>query len=137
MKDKLRVVYDTNVLVSAFMYEQSTPGRLVFQPKQHVVTLTSGSHYGEISEVLRRNTLDKYVALATRELFLTRFLSYAEYIDVSSVITECRDARDNHILELPVDGSADYVVTGDKDLLALDPFRQTRIVPPSEFALIV
>jgi len=48
-------------------------------------------------------------------------------------ITVCRDPKDNMILELAVAGQADYIVTGDKDLLALNPFRKIQIVTPAEF----
>jgi putative PIN family toxin of toxin-antitoxin system len=45
----------------------------------------------------------------------------------------CRDPNDNKFLELAVDGLADYIVGGDKDLLILHPFRDIPIVTPAEF----
>ena len=45
----------------------------------------------------------------------------------------CRDPEDDRILELAVSGRADFVITGDADLLAMDPFRGTRIVTPADF----
>ena len=53
------------------------------------------------------------------------------------VITEsirvCRDPRDDQVLELAVCGRADRIITGDADLLTLDPFRGIRIVTPTDF----
>lgn len=48
-------------------------------------------------------------------------------------IFECRDPDDNKYLELSVDGKVDYIITGDKDLFILDPFRGISIVRPDEF----
>ncbi len=56
-----------------------------------------------------------------------------EFIEPKIEITECRDPKDNKFLELAVAGNADCIVTGDKDLLVLDPFRNIRIITPKEF----
>jgi predicted nucleic acid-binding protein len=48
-------------------------------------------------------------------------------------IAACRDPTDDKFLELAVNGHADLLVTGDGDLLALDPFRQIPIVTPAAF----
>ena len=45
----------------------------------------------------------------------------------------CRDPRDDKFLEVAVNGMADLIVTGDDDLLVLDPFRPTRILTPKQF----
>lgn len=44
---------------------------------------------------------------------------HAEHIEVKSVITACRDEKDNFLLSLAVDGKADFLITGDDDLLTL------------------
>ena len=56
-----------------------------------------------------------------------------EFIEPKIEITECRDPKDNKFLELAVAGKADCIVTGDKDLLELHPFRNIRIITPKEF----
>jgi predicted nucleic acid-binding protein len=48
-------------------------------------------------------------------------------------IQVCRDPRDDMVLEVAVDGRADYVVTGDQDLLVLHPFEEIPIVKPATF----
>ena len=55
------------------------------------------------------------------------------FIEPKIEITECRDPKDNKFLELAVAGKADCIVTGDKDLLVLHPFRNIRIITPKEF----
>jgi putative PIN family toxin of toxin-antitoxin system len=56
-----------------------------------------------------------------------------EFIEPKIEITECRDPKDNKFLELAVAGNADCIVTGDNDLLVLNPFRNIRIITPKEF----
>jgi uncharacterized protein len=54
-------------------------------------------------------------------------------IPVMPAITVCRDSKDNHILDLAVQGSARYIITGDADLLALHPFQGVLILSPTAF----
>jgi predicted nucleic acid-binding protein len=53
------------------------------------------------------------------------------------VITDCRDPKDNKFLELAIDGNADYIITGDPDLLILHSYRGISIVTPSQFLSIL
>jgi uncharacterized protein len=57
----------------------------------------------------------------------------AGVITISSRIELCRDPRDNGFLELAVDGRAGAILTGDQDLLDLDPFGKIRILAPRQF----
>ncbi len=54
-------------------------------------------------------------------------------IEVDEIITECRDPKDNKYLELAVSGRADYLITGDQDLLILNPWRNLKIITAPEF----
>ncbi|MGC2743605.1 MAG: putative toxin-antitoxin system toxin component, PIN family [Candidatus Angelobacter sp.] len=56
-----------------------------------------------------------------------------EWIDVNVQIKACRDPKDNKFLEVAVSGKATHLITGDSDLLVLDPFQGIRILPPQEF----
>jgi putative PIN family toxin of toxin-antitoxin system len=56
-----------------------------------------------------------------------------EFIEPKTEITECRDPKDNKFLELAIAGNAECIVTGDKDLLELNPFRNIQIITPKEF----
>src|SRR5690606_21818026 len=58
---------------------------------------------------------------------------YAEFIDVKSVVNECRDEKDNFLLALAVDSEADYLLTGDGDLLEIQQFNSTQILRITEF----
>ena len=66
-----------------------------------------------------------------RERFLGLLLRDAQLVEITESIRACRDPKDDQVLELAVCGRADWIITGDADLLVLDPFRGIRIVTPT------
>jgi predicted nucleic acid-binding protein len=64
---------------------------------------------------------------------LSLLLRDVQLVNVTETIDACRDPKDNRILELAVSGAAVMIVTGDRDLLGLHPFRGIPIVTPAEF----
>lgn len=58
---------------------------------------------------------------------LSTFEPFIDLIEVDSIVTVCRDLKDNFLLALAKDGKADYLLTGDKDLLTLTKFGKTKI----------
>lgn len=65
--------------------------------------------------------------------FLVALLKETELIEITTSVTACRDVKDNKFLELAVSGKADYIVSGDEDLLVLNPFRGIPILTPRNF----
>lgn len=133
MRDRLRLVFDVNVIVSALLFENSVPASAFFEGLSHGDILTSHDVTHELADVLRRPKFDRYLLREERELFLERFIRTTLLVDITESIQQCRDPHDDKILELAVNGRADYLVTGDVDLLVLNPFREIQIVTPSEF----
>ena len=60
-------------------------------------------------------------------------LKETELVEITEQIDVCRDPKDNKFLELAICGKADFIITGDDDLLDLDPFRELRIITPRDF----
>jgi predicted nucleic acid-binding protein len=58
-------------------------------------------------------------------------------VDVAEHISACRDPKDDKFLELAISGHANYIVSGDSDLLALNPFRGVLITPPHTFLKLI
>ena len=83
--------------------------------------------------MLYREKFDKYITDAERTRFLADLLEKSAVIPITESITACRDPDDDKFLELAVSGNADYLVSGDDDLLALHPFRAIPILRPAEF----
>jgi putative PIN family toxin of toxin-antitoxin system len=87
----------------------------------------------ELADVLNRTKFDKYVTHDERMRFMVSFLKVAEMVEISETIIACQDPKDDKLLELAVNGNADFLVTGDKDLLVLNPFRSVEIITAREF----
>jgi len=81
---------------------------------------------------LRREKFNRYITEDERLRFLTALVKDAIQINVVDKIVECRDPKDDKFLELAVSGQADYIVSGDKDLLVLSPFRDIPVMPPAQ-----
>ena len=87
----------------------------------------------ELNQVLGRADFAKYVTEDDRMEFLAVLLREARLVEVAVHVGDCRDPRDNKFLELAVSGEAVCIVSGDKDLLVLHPFRGIAIVTPRDF----
>ena len=131
---KLRCVVDTNVLISASLIQNSTPARALQFILQREVLLLSQSVYLELyQKIQNEKKFGKYVALDERLGFVDEIGRLALKIVVTESIDTCRDKKDNQFLELAVSGKADYLISGDPDLLSLHPFRKIDILTPRQF----
>ena len=129
----LRVVLDTNVVVSAMLLPGSVPRRALDKGLDQGSILISIPVLLEIAEVLTREKFDRYLTESERLRFLVALLKETELIEIREQIDVCRDPKDNKFLELAICGKADFIITGDDDLLDLDPFRGLRIITPRDF----
>jgi putative PIN family toxin of toxin-antitoxin system len=133
MNPSLRIIIDTNVIISAFLKPRSLPRRVLQTTLQDHTLLLSIALFLELEERLLSSKFDRYVSRKVREEFLQSLPSLAAYVTVTTNITDCRDPKDNKFLALAVDGHADLIITGDHDLLALKPFRGIDILAPGNF----
>lgn len=126
-------VFDANVFISAMLMEDSVPGQALVAACETGQLLLSRSILTELNDVLRRPRLEKYLHDKERMHFLTSVVHVAHVVETSESITACRDPKDNKYLELALSGQAACIVTGDRDLLALNPFRGIPILTPKRF----
>jgi uncharacterized protein len=133
----MRVVLDTNVLVSAILLK----GRLSrFQELWKNGTLSpllSKETFQEFKTVLSypKFSLSKDEIKAIME---DELLPYFEVIDIKEKIHGvCRDPNDDMFLSVAVNAQTPYVVTGDKDLLALRKYKSIKIVSPQEYLTLL
>jgi putative PIN family toxin of toxin-antitoxin system len=68
-----------------------------------------------------------------REEILSLLAAAAVWVEPTQQVTDCRDAKDNRYLELALAAGATVIVSGDADLLVLDPWRGVRILTPAQF----
>ncbi len=133
MGDRPRYVFDTNVTISAALFDKSLPGQALHAALSRGDLLVSGATLAELGAVLGRKKFDRYLTQAEREEFLVKLVREAVAVEITEEIRACRDAKDDIFLEIAVCGQASCVVTGDADLLALHPFRGIRILSPAQF----
>ena len=129
----MRCVIDTNVFVSAAVFSNSVHCQAVSKALRDGLLLFSEYSVDELKEVLFRSTFDRYVSREERTLFLAQLGSVAEFVPIVQIVRACRDAGDDKFLEVALNGRADGIVTGDADLLALHPWRETAILAPVDY----
>ena len=132
MSDK-RYVVDTNLVVSAVLLPQSTARQALDKARTEGKILLSRALLEELYTVFTRSKFNKYITEQERLKFLTVLTADAEQVDIIDTIKAARDPKDDKILELAVNGKAILIITGDQDLLVLNPFRDIEIITPREF----
>ncbi len=126
----MKLLLDTNVLVAALIARGTCSDLLEHCVRQHVV-ISSQPLLNELREVLERKFRQRPLdARAAVTLFAETFtLVVTEALDQPI----CRDADDDVVLATALRGDCVAIVTGDQDLLVLDPFRGIHILSPSAF----
>ena len=132
MKNNLFVI-DTNTLVSSFLSEHSKP-TLAYEKAKRIGKLSASIEtYDEFCDVFVRDKFDKYISLETRLDIIDEYRAIAIFSEIFERLTDCRDPKDNKFLELAVSANASCIITGDKDLLVLHPFRNIPILNAVDF----
>jgi len=130
----MRVVIDTNVFISAALKQRTPPNDAVRLAADRDILLKSPATEQELFITLARPRL---ASLITQDfsVWMHSLVAAAEMVQISERIAACRDPKDDKFLELAVNGRADIIVSGDADLLALNPFRGIPILAPAQFVL--
>lgn len=129
----MRFVFDTNVIVSALLLEDSTSRRAFNLALERGKILLSFPVLAELDEVLGRQQFRKYVDEEDVRRFISSLVHEAEWVEVGTQVVASRDPKDDKFLELAASGQANYIISGDKDLLVLSPFQGTPILSPDAF----
>jgi putative PIN family toxin of toxin-antitoxin system len=98
--------------------------------------LVSEPLFRELNRVINKPYLVRQIERTDYEELLDKLRTIAELVDVHSVVEACRDPKDNFLLALAKDGNADYLITGDNDLLVLETFEKTKIVTITDFEAV-
>ena len=135
MSKAIKVVLDTNTVLSALLFNQSklSQFRILWQSGK---IIPFGSK-ATISELIRVLTYAKFKLSSTeQQSLLNDYLAYIQTINNIEKMTDpsvCRDINDVMFLELAIAGKADYLTTGDKDLLAVQQKFSFQIITPAAF----
>lgn len=132
----MRVVVDTNILISAIIKPTGSVGRVLLLLRDGRYTiLYAQSLLAELVDVLNRPRIRHKYRLSNEDIetALALILLRGEAVHPQRQITICRDPRDDKFLEVAVAGKANVIVSGDEDLLGLNPFEGIPIVSPRDF----
>ena len=134
---KIRVILDTNWYISATINKRSR--RLLYQllTNNNIVILFSDEILKEYRLVIGRNKFRNVVSHQQVARFMNLAISKIKNIEIKSNLTGSRDPNDNFLLSLSHDAHADYLVTGDKDLLVLEEIGSTKIMLMGDFLKII
>ncbi|MET4081826.1 putative PIN family toxin of toxin-antitoxin system [Pedobacter sp. UYP30] len=127
-------VFDTNTIISAALIENTISNEAIVLAINSGKIAVSISTLTELAEVLFRKKFDKYfVDDEERWKAVSRIELNSKVFVPTISITDCRDPKDNKFLELAVASNASCLITGDQDLLVLNPFRDIAILNAADF----
>ena len=126
-------VFDTNTLISRLLSPGEVPAKAVDHALASGVLLVSKETMNELARVLDRPKFDPYVSREDRRRFINLLGGVSRIVPIARRVHVCRDPKDDIFLDVALNGEAKAIITGDEDLLALDPFHGVRIVKPAEF----
>jgi len=131
MKTK-KVILDTNLWIHFLISKKlDYIDNLVFN--KQIRLIFSNELIDEFLTVAHREKFKKYFSDNHIADLIRVFDNYGELINIKSTITKCRDLKDNFLLNLAVDSRADFLVTGDSDLLIIKKIKKTKILNWSDF----
>lgn len=127
-----RVIIDTNLWISFLIKNDfRSIDNLIIESK--VKLILSQELLEEFIQVTQRPKFKKFFKPQEVKLLLNLLDIYGELVPVTSTFDVCRDSKDNFLLSLAVDGRADYLLSGDKDLLQLKRIKSTKIITLTDF----
>jgi uncharacterized protein len=135
----MRIILDTNIIVSALISEHGVPAQLLNAWTDKVfVLVTSNTQIAEITAVTRRPVVRPLITPSHAGRFVNDLHRFGTVLDRLPIVERSRDPKDNFLLAMAEAGEADYLVTGDKrDLLILKQHGSTRIVTARELQKIL
>lgn len=132
MEKKNRIIIDTNLWISFLLTKQFSFLDDLLE-NHNIQLIFSQQLLSEFMDVIKRPKLRNFFIDENLELILEIIEKYADFISVTSTTNVCRDVKDNFLLSLAKDGSANYLITGDQDLLVIKRFEKTEIITIAEF----
>jgi len=127
LRRKTKVIIDTNLWISFLISHEYEKMDFLFSSGK-ICLLFSERSFAEFISVTSREKFRKYFSESDINELSMKMKKVAKIVRTTTVQTQCRDPKDNFLLELAVDGKADYLITGDDDLLVLKTVKKTQIV---------
>ena len=127
-----KIILDTNLWISFLISKKFNRIDELIENKK-ITLIFSDELIEEFVDVVSRPKFKKYFSKRDIEKILEYFDQFGELTKVTSDLKICRDEKDNFLLSLSVDSDADYLISGDKDLLVLEKIGETKIMTFTDF----
>lgn len=132
----MKVIFDTNVWIS-FLIGKRLSFLKEYLANGEIQIITTEQLIIEIKEVTRRKKLKKYFSSKSVAELIDLLETIADKVKIKPTHFINKDPKDNFLLDLIDFSKADYLVTGDKDLLEHNLFKTAKIITPTDFENIV
>jgi len=129
----MRLVLDTNVLVSAILSPGSISAKVLNWGEDNGVILYSDATLTEVLSVLGRSKFSKYIDHEDIDGLSIRVKTVWLFVEILNQVQLCRDPKDDKFIDLALNGDASHLITGDNDLLVLNPIANTSVINPRTF----
>ncbi|MBS1529836.1 MAG: putative toxin-antitoxin system toxin component, PIN family [Bacteroidetes bacterium] len=128
-----KFIIDTNILISSLLIKNSVSFQALEKARKKGVLLFSEATFHEFEMVLARKKFDKYLTEEERLQVIGKMYLEGVFQHVVSNEAISRDQNDDMFLNLAIESKAACIITGDKDLLVLHPFRNIPILTAADF----
>jgi putative PIN family toxin of toxin-antitoxin system len=128
-----RFVADTNLIVGRLLFRNSLPGTAFERALLSSQLIVCTDTLSELEEVLSRPKFDLYLSLRERLVYFHNLRKVAHFVESVAPITACRDPKDDKFLALATTGQANLILSGDQDLLTMNPFHSITILSPRQY----
>ena len=132
----MKIVIDTNIWISYLLGSllQGLDNKIL---SKEIKIVVSNEMLKELAAVLARPKFKEIISYKQIKKLFSLIDGYAVIVSPKQKVDVCRDKKDNFLLEVALEAKAEYLVTGDNDLLVLNNFRGIKIVKPKDFEEMV
>lgn len=127
-----KVIVDTNIWIS-FLIGKNLKGLQEYIDSQTVLIVTCNEQIQELTDVFKKPKIKKYFTPKQIGEFFDLLDESSVNVVIKTQIDLCRDLKDNYLLSLAIDSNADFLITGDNDLLILSGIGKTEIIKFIDF----
>jgi hypothetical protein len=131
-----KVIVDTNIWIS-FLIGKNLKGLHEYIDSQAIIIVTCNEQIQELAEVFKKPKIKKYFTAEQIENFFELLDESSVKVDLKTKTDICRDLKDNYLISLAIDSNADFLITGDNDLLVLNKVENTSMIKFNDFETIM
>ena len=131
-----KVIVDTNIWIS-FLIGKNLKGLQEYIDSQAIIIVTCNEQIQELAEVFKKPKIKKYFTAEQIENFFELLDESSVKVDLKTKTDICRDLKDNYLISLAIDSNADFLITGDNDLIVLNKVENTSMIKFNDFETIM